>query len=177
MTIKINNKLGIEYYTVQSNILALMSSLIYVFFVVSKKNIPKLVQLFKYTSTVCLTLTFFVVILILAPMYDFNYGYMLFYNSLIFQHFLCPILAIITFIFFDEIEILSNKDGIKSMSITFMYAIVLTFLNIFGKIKGPYPFLMVKDQSILASIIWYIVIFTMTYLITFILRKAKSRAK
>ena len=110
-------------------------------------------------------------------MYNFNYGYMLFYNSLIFQHFLCPIIAIITFIFFDEIEILSNKDGIKSMSITFIYAVALTFLNIFDKIKGPYPFLMVKDQSVLASIIWYIVIFAMTYLITFILRKAKSRTK
>ena len=172
---KKNGRLGLEYYTVQSNILALISSMLYLIFILTKKGIPRLLQLFKYTSTVCVTLTFCVVVLVLAPMYNFNYGYILFYNSLIFQHFLCPILTVITFIFFDEVGILGNKDGIKSMSITFIYAVIFTLLNVFDKIKGPYPFLMVKDQSILSSIMWYTLIFIMTYLITLVLRKAKKR--
>ena len=61
------------------------------------------------------------------------------------------------------------------MSITFIYAVIFTLLNVFDKIKGPYPFLMVKDQSILSSIMWYTLIFIMTYLITLVLRKAKKR--
>lgn len=171
VTLRINHKISYEFYTEDSNILALIVSCIYVFFLLKKHDIPRWVQLLKYMTTICLSLTFLVVILILAPMYNFNYGYLLFKGSLLYQHLLCPILSIISFIFFDNIKVLEKKDSIKGISITIIYAVILVILNIMDFVKGPYPFLMVKNQPIFISSIWFLIIISLTYLIAYLLRK------
>ena len=171
VTLNINHKISYEYYTEDSNILALFSSLLFVIYLISKKKIPRWLQLFKYMTTICLTVTFLVVILILAPMYQFNYGFLLFHNSLLYQHLLCPVLSIIVFIFFDDISILKIKDTFIGISLTILYAVVLIVLNFFELVSGPYPFLMVHNQSIFMSIFWLIIILGLTYLIAFLLRK------
>lgn len=175
VTIKVNHRISYEYYTEDSNILALISSLLFVIF--SKGKIPKWLQMFKYMTTICLTVTFLVVIFILAPMYNFNYSYLLLHNSLLYQHLLCPILIIITFIFFDEIDELNFKDNLIGISLTVIYAIVLIVLNILELVSGPYPFLMVKNQSVMMSIIWFVVILSLTYVIGLLLRKIYVKLK
>ena len=174
VTYYFNHKISYEYYTEDSNILALVSSGLYVFYIIRKKHIPRWLQLLKYTTTVCLTVTFCVVIFILAPMYHFNYTYLLFYHSLLYQHLLCPILSIITFLYLDYFEPFNKTDTIISTYATVIYAIVLILLNIIGIVEGPYPFLMVRNQTILMSTIWLIVILGITYFIAFILRKKQK---
>ena len=163
-------KISYEYYTEDSNILTLFSSLLFIIYLL-KGSVPKWVQLFKYMTTICLTVTFLVVIFILAPMYNFAYSYLLLHNSLLFQHLLCPIISIITFLFFDKIDVLKIKDSFIGISLTCLYAVILITLNILKLINGPYPFLMVYNQSIFMSLFWFITIIGLSYLIAFILRK------
>ena len=170
-TYSFNHRIGIEYYTEDSNILGLISSLLLVIFLVNNKKIPKWLKLFKYSTTICLTVTFIVVIFILAPMYNFNYVYLLFHNELLYHHLLCPILSIITFIYFDDLGMLDKKDSLLGLSLTLIYAVVLIILNIAKFIEGPYPFLYVYKQSIVVSIIWFIIIIGLSYFIAYILRK------
>ena len=171
ITIGVNKRIGYEYYTQDSNILALISSLLFVILLISKKDIPRWLQLFKYMTTICLTVTFLVVIFILAPMLEFNFGYLLFHNELLYQHLLCPVLSIITFLLFDNICILKRRDSFLGISLTTLYAIILVTLNYFELVSGPYPFLMVHKQSIFMSIFWFITILGLAYLIAFLLRK------
>ena len=171
LTISVNNKISFEYYTEDSNILALIVSLLFVFFTLYNKKVPKWLKILKYSSTVCLSITFFVVLFILTPMYNFNFKYMFFYNSLVFQHLMCPILSIITFVFFDDIGDFSKYDNYLGLITTLIYSIVLIILNIVDIVVGPYPFLMIKKQSVFVSTVWFIVLMMFSYIIAFILRK------
>lgn len=171
VTMNLNHRLSIEYYTEDSNILTLFSSLLYLVFLSLKNEIPRWLELFKYMTTICLTVTFIVVLFILAPMYNFNYGYLLFNGSLLYQHLLCPILCIITFIFFDKLNKYSIRDSIIGNAFTIFYAVILISLNILQIIEGPYPFLMVRNQTIIMSIIWFIIVVGLSYIVGLLLRK------
>ncbi len=172
---KTNNYIAIQFYTEDSNILALVICTIFSIYLIFNKQIPKWLSILKYASTICLTLTFLVIILILAPMFNFNYVGMLFKGTMLYHHFLCPILAIITFIFFDNLGNIEKDYTIKGLYLTFIYAIVLIILNIIDIVEGPYPFLMVKKQSILASIIWFIIIIGLAYFISYMLRELYNK--
>lgn len=167
----INHTIGIEYYTTDSNLLALISSLLFVIFIISKNKIPRWLQLFKYITTICLTVTFLVVVFILGPMLDFDYEFLLFNNNLLLQHLLCPLFSIIVFLFFDDISILKIKDTFIGISLTIVYAIILIILNYTKLVTGPYPFLKVYEQSLFMSIFWLITILGLSYLIALLLRK------
>lgn len=170
-TIKKNGRLGIEYYTEDSNILATITSILFVGYLLFKKKIPYFLKLLKYFSVIGLTITFIVVLFILAPMYNFNYGFMLFHDELLFHHLLCPLLAIILFLFIDDLEVYSLKDNLLSLSITILYGTILVILNIVKVVDGPYPFLQINNQSIIMSILWGLIIITLAYIIAFLLRK------
>lgn len=175
VTIKVNSRISYEFFTEDSNILMLFSSLLFVIYLLLNKKIPSWLKQFKYLSTVCLTLTFFVVLLILAPMYNFNYGYMLFHQSMLYQHLICPILSIVTFIFFDDLRDYNKRDNFIGISFTLVYAIVLIVLNLINVIEGPYPFLMVRNQSLLASLIWLITIPGLSYFFAYGLRRLNHK--
>ncbi len=175
VTIKVNSRISYEFFTEDSNILMLFSSLLFVIYLLLNKKIPSWLKQFKYLSTVCLTLTFFVVLLILAPMYNFNYGYMLFHQSMLYQHLICPILSIVTFIFFDDLRDYNKRDNFIGISFTLVYAIVLIALNLINVIEGPYPFLMVRNQSLLASLIWLITIPSLSYFFAYGLRRLNHK--
>jgi len=173
---KYTHKLSIEYYTEDSNLLALICSSLFLIYLLFDKKIPRWLDIFKYVTTSCLMLTFIVVVFILAPMHNFNYDYMLFTGPLLYHHLLCPIFSSISLIFFDNINI-NKKDYVYSVALTFIYALILLVLNIFKILEGPYPFLYVYKQSIFMSILWFIIIFTMTYLINSILMKLYLKYK
>ena len=167
--------IAFQYYTEDSNILLFITSLIFTIHLFTNKKIPRWLSMLKYISTIGVTLTFLVVIFILAPMMNFNYSKMLLDGALLYQHLLCPVLSIITFLFFDELGSYSKKDNITSLSLTVLYSIILVSLNILELVKGPYPFLMVRNQSVLMSMIWLIVLGIMVYGIAFILRKIYTK--
>ena len=173
----IGNGIAIQYYTIDSNVLALVSSLLFVIYLFFDKKIPKWLKIFKYITTVSLTITLFVVLLILLPMSNFNYSGLLFSNVMLCHHLLCPILGIITFIFFDDIGDFTTKDSILSLGLTYIYSAITITLNLTGDLIGPYPFLMILDNSILESIFYFVIIYGLSYLISFTLRTLRYKIK
>ena len=169
LTLKTNKKISFEYYTEDSNMLCLLTSIL---FLISMKfciKTPKWLKMLKFISTIGLGLTFITVIFILLPMYDFNYNFLLFDGSLFFYHLICPLLAITTFIFFDDVGKVNIKDTVLGLSFTIIYSIILISFNINGKITGPYPFLKVYEQGVTKSVLWCFLLLSMSYLISYIL--------
>lgn len=173
--LKLNQKIGFEYYTEDSNILALISSFLFVIYLLKDKRIPRWLQIFKYMTTICLSITFVVVITILGPLDNFDYSFLLFSKALFIQHLVCPILAFITFVIFDEIKPLSTVDNIIGLFVTLLYSVILIALNLFKVVVGPYPFLMIREQTISISIAWCISLFAISYLVALLLRVLVKR--
>lgn len=152
------NSFGINlaYYTIDSNIFLLISTILYL---ITINNVPKIVQLLKYSSTLSVFITFMVVVFVLYPMYDFNFQFMFLDGPNLYMHVLCPLLAVISFIFFDSNEIENSlKNNLRSLYFTIIYAIILISLNILNVVSGPYPFLKVNQQSPLMSLFWIVLI-------------------
>lgn len=152
------NSFGINlaYYTIDSNIFLLISTILYL---ITINNVPKIVQLIKYSSTLSVFITFLVVVFVLYPMYDFNFQFMFLDGPNLYMHVLCPLLAVISFIFFDSNEIENSlKNNLRSLYFTIIYAIILISLNILNVVSGPYPFLKVNQQSPLMSLFWIVLI-------------------
>lgn len=170
--IDVKGGLNYSFYTDDSNLLALFTSLAFVFYSVRNKKIPEWLKLLKLTSTICLTLTFLVVLLVLAPMNDYNYGFLLFYSALLFQHFLCPIISVITFILFDDIHISKWQYDLLATSFTVVYGVIIITLNVVRYLVGPYPFLEVYNQPVWKTVLWIIGLFSLTYTIGLVLRKS-----
>ena len=97
------------------------------------------------------------------------------FGSMLYYHTICPILAFVSFIFFEKNKISGLKDNIRALYFTIIYTILIITFNIFGFVEGPYPFLMIKKNSIIESIIWLLVIdggaFALSYLIMLLKNK------
>lgn len=164
-----------KMYTEDSNLFNLITSIIYLVSLVGvlgeKPKNEYLIKVLRYVSTSCLAVTFFVVLFILAPMMGGIQGYkvMFFSGSMLYNHLITPLLAIISFIFFEKTPILNSKVIRWALLPTIIYAFITITLNIMGLLKGPYPFLMVRSQPVLMSIVWIVLIFSLNYLIAKIL--------
>lgn len=136
------------YYTVLSNILNLISCICFVLF--SEKQWTKEL---RYVSTCCLILTFLVVLFVLIPMrHDMG---LLYRESNLYTHLLCPILSFISFCFIEQPEELNVNYAIAP---TFLYAAIMIVCNILYLVDGPYEFLKVHHQSIFTSCFWTVFI-------------------
>ena len=163
-----NHSIAIEYYTIDSNLLALLTSLLFIIFYKQDNNIIKDL---RFITTTALTLTFLVVIFILCPMYNFNYKGLMLENNFLVFHTLVPILSIISYLLF---ETKSNKNYLGFV-FTIIYSIILIILNVLNIIVGPYPFLEVKNQGIIMSMFWCILIVGGSYLIGLFLNKKGAK--
>lgn len=167
-TILNSHKIQIEYYTNDSNLITLFSSLLFI--ILYRKKI-ELVKDLRFLSTILLTITFLVVIFILCPMYNFNYKLLMFTNTFLVFHTICPILSFISYVFFEE----GSKNKYLGLIFTIAYTIVLIMLNILDLVVGPYPFLEVKKQSLLMISIWGIIILGGSYLIGLLIYKLNKQ--
>ena len=68
------------------------------------RELPRWVKQLKFWSTSCLTMTFLTVVFILAPMYQDGNGWyiMLFTGSMLYHHFLNPVVAMVSFLLFER---------------------------------------------------------------------------
>lgn len=164
--------IDLTYYTIDSNIFLLVSSILYLF---SRKNPSKIVQFFRYSSTLSVMITFLVVIFLLYPMLDFNFQYLFLAGPNPYMHVLCPLIALVSFLFFEKNEIENNlKNNFRSLYFTLIYAVILISLNILRIVNGPYPFLKVYEQSVLMSIIWIVAILGFALILSNILLMVKE---
>ncbi len=156
------------YYTEDSNALMLIASLLYSFYLIcridnQRQKLPAWLQSLKYCSTLSVAVTLVVVITILSWSLKGGLWMLLTSGSMLYHHTLCPILALISFIFLEDYHLEGMKKIIKASSFTLLYAAVLIPLNIATIISGPYPFLMVYKQPAWASVLWIIIIIGGTF--------------
>ena len=93
-----------KFYTIDSNILLCLSSLllaIYEYKLLKKKIkvIPKNIYIFKMVGVSAISLTFIVTLFFLSPLYGF-YG--MYNNVNLFFHFVIPILGFISYFFYEK---------------------------------------------------------------------------
>lgn len=161
----------LKYYTQDSNLLLLISSCIITYYLIKRKDtIPQFWKWFRFTSIVSITLTLIVVITILSWMMPGGLKGMLLEGMFLYHHTLCPILGLFSFIFLEKYDIRNNKQIIRTIYFTFIYALTLIILNILKIVDGPYPFLKVYNQPLIISIVWFILIIGGTFFIATLLK-------
>ena len=144
-----------EYYTQDSNLLLLVSSIMISIYMIkslkgNKVKVPKWFSAFRLTAVLSVLVTFFTVVFFLMPTFG-GPKEALIDGSMKYHHLLCPILATLSFIFYEKYEI-KKYDNIKSLIFTVLYSVVLILLNILKVVDGPYPFLRVTSQSLIKSV-------------------------
>lgn len=143
------------YYTELSNLITLISSIAYL---LSGGNAPAL----RYLSAVELTMTFLITLCVLIPMGEDFKTLMLSENGL-YHHTLVPVLSFISYVFWEKHSTLWFLPVI----LTVIYGLTMMFLNVIGKIDGPYPFLRVRHQSRTASVVWFFALIGIISILSF----------
>ena len=163
-----------RFYTVDSNILVGIVSLILIIFEVRLKKekikeIPKWVYNLKLMGVAGITLTFLVTLVFLSPMYGF---YAMYNNSNLFYHLIIPILSLISYICFENYD---NKYryALLGMIPMFIYSIYYTteiFLHLEnGKPTWEYDFYGFLQGNMMNIFITIPVIFAGTYVLSLII--------
>ena len=161
---------GFIYYTQLSNLFLLIACILYLF---KKKIKLRIVDLLKFGSTLSVLITFIVVLLVLSSFYSLHW--LLFVDANLYLHFLCPVLGVITFLFFDDIKISGIKDVFGAFIFTLLYSVVFIALNILRVVEGPYPFLLVYENPIYMSLFWIVIIEGGALFLGFLLEKIKCK--
>lgn len=164
--------IDLTFYTIDSNIFLLISAVLYL---ISRKNIPYIVHLAKYSSTVSVLITLLVVLFALYPLSNFDFQFMFLSGPNLLMHVLCPIIALISFLLFGENSLENTlKNNLRALYFTVIYALILISLNILKIVVGPYPFLKVYEQSVFVSVFWILGIFIGAFILARLLLMIKE---
>ena len=143
------------YYTELSNLITLISSVAYL---LSKGNAPAL----RYLSAVELTMTFLITLCVLIPMGG-DFKELMLQDNGLYHHTLVPVLSLISYLFWEP----HSSLWLLPVILTVLYGLTMMFLNVVGKIDGPYPFLRIRHQSRIASALWFFALIGIISLISF----------
>lgn len=147
----------LQFYTQLSNIAALLSS---VLFLLAGEKAAWL----RYTGNCMLIMTFFVSLFILVPM-GAGFKKMMLTDSGLFHHTLCPILSVASYILWET----HARVWFIPVILTFVYGMIMLYLNWKEIVDGPYPFFRVRHQSALATVLWYLALTAVITLTAFAL--------
>lgn len=172
--------IDMKFYTNWSNVLGIITSILFVInYCIKEKNktFNEVVKYFKLTTTVCLTVTFIIVLFIFVPMDHFNFVRWMIEKQFVSFHFLSPIIAFVTFIFFERYEYTYIKSGIIGMIFSTIYSIVISILVLCKKVPAPYPFLDYYAHTPIVNILSVSAVFIIIIIFTlvFILIKRKQQ--
>ena len=137
-----SNLEAFKYFTVDSNLLAGIASLVFIIFQVLLAKgkitaIPKGIYALKLAGTAGVTLTMLVTCCFLIPQFG-EHWYILYMNNNLFFHLMIPLLCVISFCFFEPMglyKLSASWFGIIPMA---LYGIVYT-INVAAHINGPEP--------------------------------------
>ena len=174
----------VRYYTNWSNILGIIAAILFIinYFIKERNKVfNEVVKYFKLTSTICLTVTFLVVLFMFIPMDHFNFYKWAIRENFFSFHFFSPIIAFICFIFLEKYDFKYIKDTIIGMIFTIMYSIIISIAILAKKVEAPYPFLDYYANgivvSIFSSLIMLILITGVALLLIFIKKKQNNMVK
>lgn len=169
-------------YTRNSNFLLMVCSIIYLCLAIEHKDepdykMPHFVCLIRFITTSMVTLTFFIVMFLFLPIASFRYPeevVPLFTEANFFQHVLCPLLAMLSFVLFEDDPVPVRRDRLISVIPTDVYALIVCGLNIVRIVKGPYPFFYVYEQPVLVTVLWFFAFTIAAYMLGLLLSVCRS---
>ncbi|MCI2049766.1 MAG: hypothetical protein LKJ76_08635 [Lachnospiraceae bacterium] len=172
----------LAFYTVDSNIFAMLACFVYAAFLVRRltcgKKAPAFAVMLKYTAVCCLTFTFLVVITVLAPMNGLQgYRMMLLSGEMLFHHLLSPGLTILSYLLFDRVPYAPGKAARCGLFPTIVYAAVIVLLNLMRIVTGPYPFLMVYRQPVGMSVLWSVLLLGGMYGLSWLIARLRQQRR
>ena len=155
------------FYTENSNVFSAVICLLVVLAqlrgLVTGRPLPRWVKTLKFIAACCLTMTFLTVVLVLAPYYPEQGGvvFLLTESSMLYHHLLNPLCVFVSFVFLERDPRLPARCIPLALVPTVLYGSVALWANIRRLIVGPYPFLMVYEQTPAQSVLWCAVILAM----------------
>ena len=135
------------FYTQLSNLLTALSALLVLAFGDTALTVP-----LRYLSSCMLVMTFFVTVCVLIPMGG-DPKKLLFTGAGLYVHLLVPLLSVGTDLL-AEVSVRGGAWVLLPTLATFLYGMVMLWLNYTGRFDGPYPFFRVRQQSALATVLW-----------------------
>ena len=119
-----------QFFTFDSNLLLGIVTVMFIAYEIMLikgkiEKIPRYAYLLKFVSTVAVGLTMFTVVILLAPQTTKGY-FSLFLNANLFFHLICPLVAIISFCFFEKQNDIKFKECVYGLIPTLLYGIYYT---------------------------------------------------
>ena len=162
-----------EWYTVDSNVLQLMVSILVLFYALKSRRIPGFVTVLHFISAVGLTVTFLIAAFVLAP--EGGIVYYFFENVAPINHFIGPLLSVVSLLFLEK----TNREPIRiimwPVGFTLVYGLICLALNAMNVLDGPYFFLKVHEQPVGIIVLWFGIIAVLCFVIAFAYYKLKWR--
>ena len=136
------------FYTQLSNLVTLVSSVCYLI-----SSDSAFTASMRYLSTVMLTMTVLVTLFVLIPS-GAGFARMMLTGNGLFHHTLCPAVSITSYMLWEQ----HSSAWAVPVIVTFIYGVVMLYLNHAEIVDGPYPFLRIRQQSVKATVIWMTVL-------------------
>ena len=149
------------YYTQISNIITLISSVVFIAAIAAGTiaagsgagTVAGIPVTLRYLSSCMLTMTFLITLFVLVPM-GAGFRRMMLSGNGLYHHTLCPVLSVTSYILWEE----HSDLWILPTILTFVYGMIMLYMNAKGKFDGPYPFFRVQSQSKAATVLWMAVL-------------------
>lgn len=155
------------FYTENSNVFAFFVCLVVVVCqlvcLFTGRQLPRWVKALKFIAACCLTMTFLTVVFVLAPYYPEQGGvvFLLTESSMLYHHLLNPLCAFVSFVFLEREPKLPAWCIPLALVPTVLYGSVALWANYNRLLVGPYPFLMVYEQTLPQTVLWCAAILVM----------------
>ncbi|WP_408069366.1 hypothetical protein [Butyrivibrio sp. JL13D10] len=164
-----------EWYTVDSNVLQLVVSVWVIYCVLRNKQFPKILTVAHFISAVGLTVTFLIAAFVLAP--EGGIAYYFLNDVAPINHFIGPLLSVISLLFLEKTERLSLSTIIWPAVASLTYGAIALVLNAVRIMDGPYFFLKVYEQSAGVIILWFAIIAVLCLGLALLYYKIKWRKR
>ena len=157
----------LTFYTENSNIFSagvcLLVAVCQVWALISGRELPRWVKRLKFLAACCLTMTFLTVVFVLAPYYPNEGGvrFLLTESSMLYHHLLNPLCVFVSFAFLEREPRLSARNIPLALVPTVVYGAIALWANYQRLWTGPYPFLLVYEQTTRQTVLWSVGILLM----------------
>lgn len=159
LSIKRRGVSAFMFYTEIVNYFTLGVSVWFVLEYLIKQKASMFTMCLRFTSTVCLSVTFIMVVTVLIPMFPNTFIFMMFKDSNLYQHLICPVLSILSLILFENTNKFKKIYILYALIPTFIYGVICIILNLTKVIIGPYPFFYLYEIPWYISIPWLVGVF------------------
>ena len=144
------------YYTILSNCLALVASILYLM------DHP-LAGVLRYVSVCMLVMTLLITLFVLSPAVGSVKLLMVDGNGL-YHHTLCPILSLVSYVFFEK----HTNLWILPVIVSLIYGLAMIYLNHLGKMTGPYHFFEIRRMGAKKTALWVVALIVVISLISLV---------